>query len=355
MLTGMANGPTFLAMFWGNGLQNVTPLSFFWNMGIIAQTPAPPQFSVCLMWKLVEVYWLPETSEVWKAQSRVAWTGSERLCVDKCAFLIRLCTATIVCRSTSRLRPVNFEHTTAFKHSATKVASFTCSYEGVFNSVFPVSCWMSSPRDQMDQFTDGQSLGNKSVSKFRHGDWEIGKQTWTWPSIYCGTWTIVVFSVQKKRPERWGEKNANDGVLPRKGLAHLCRTRGDFCFSFGRRRIFQFVWTLHVAVFFSRWSLICHLVVAKVCQRGNLHFLLKHLHRNDWYSVFRSFCALWSLSWGGVLNCLDRVFQKDFFQLKELEKLCQKEKGITSMSVKVSLQITQFCCDVSFGFVAILI
>ena len=26
--------------------------------------------------------------------------------------------------------------------------------------------------------------------------------------------------------------------------------------------------------------------------------------------------------------------QKDFFQLKELEKLCQKEKGITSMSVK---------------------
>lgn len=26
--------------------------------------------------------------------------------------------------------------------------------------------------------------------------------------------------------------------------------------------------------------------------------------------------------------------QKDFFQLKELEKQCQKEKGITSMSVK---------------------
>lgn len=26
--------------------------------------------------------------------------------------------------------------------------------------------------------------------------------------------------------------------------------------------------------------------------------------------------------------------QKDFFQLKELERLCQKEKGITSMSVK---------------------
>ena len=26
--------------------------------------------------------------------------------------------------------------------------------------------------------------------------------------------------------------------------------------------------------------------------------------------------------------------QKDFFQLKELEKLCHKEKGITSMSVK---------------------
>ncbi|ESN97790.1 hypothetical protein HELRODRAFT_85168, partial [Helobdella robusta] len=29
---------------------------------------------------------------------------------------------------------------------------------------------------------------------------------------------------------------------------------------------------------------------------------------------------------------------KDFFQLKELEKLCQKEKGITSMSVKEVLQ-----------------
>ena len=27
-------------------------------------------------------------------------------------------------------------------------------------------------------------------------------------------------------------------------------------------------------------------------------------------------------------------FQKDFFLLKELEKQCQKEKGITSMSVK---------------------
>ena len=26
--------------------------------------------------------------------------------------------------------------------------------------------------------------------------------------------------------------------------------------------------------------------------------------------------------------------QKDFFQLKELERQCQKEKGITSMSVK---------------------
>lgn len=30
--------------------------------------------------------------------------------------------------------------------------------------------------------------------------------------------------------------------------------------------------------------------------------------------------------------------KKDFFQLKELEKLCQKEKGITSMSVKEILQ-----------------
>ena len=28
------------------------------------------------------------------------------------------------------------------------------------------------------------------------------------------------------------------------------------------------------------------------------------------------------------------LLQKDFYQLKELEKLCQKEKGITSMSVK---------------------
>ena len=27
-------------------------------------------------------------------------------------------------------------------------------------------------------------------------------------------------------------------------------------------------------------------------------------------------------------------WQKDFFQLKELERMCQKEKGITSMSVK---------------------
>ena len=27
-------------------------------------------------------------------------------------------------------------------------------------------------------------------------------------------------------------------------------------------------------------------------------------------------------------------FQKDFFLLKDLEKQCQKEKGITSMSVK---------------------
>ena len=27
-------------------------------------------------------------------------------------------------------------------------------------------------------------------------------------------------------------------------------------------------------------------------------------------------------------------FQKDFYQLKELERMCQKEKGITSMSVK---------------------
>jgi len=28
------------------------------------------------------------------------------------------------------------------------------------------------------------------------------------------------------------------------------------------------------------------------------------------------------------------ILQKDFFQLKELERMCQKEKGITSMSVK---------------------
>lgn len=31
-------------------------------------------------------------------------------------------------------------------------------------------------------------------------------------------------------------------------------------------------------------------------------------------------------------------FQKDFFQLKDLEKLCPKEKGITSMSVKEVVQ-----------------
>ena len=30
--------------------------------------------------------------------------------------------------------------------------------------------------------------------------------------------------------------------------------------------------------------------------------------------------------------------QKEFFTLKELERLCQKEKGITSMSVKEVLQ-----------------
>ena len=30
--------------------------------------------------------------------------------------------------------------------------------------------------------------------------------------------------------------------------------------------------------------------------------------------------------------------QKDFFQLKDLEKLCPKEKGITSQSVKEVLQ-----------------
>jgi len=36
---------------------------------------------------------------------------------------------------------------------------------------------------------------------------------------------------------------------------------------------------------------------------------------------------------------MDLFFEKkDFFQLKELEKVCQKEKGITSMSVKDILQ-----------------
>ena len=35
-----------------------------------------------------------------------------------------------------------------------------------------------------------------------------------------------------------------------------------------------------------------------------------------------------------LLLLITLFLQKDFFQLKELEKLCQREKGITSMSVK---------------------
>ena len=39
-----------------------------------------------------------------------------------------------------------------------------------------------------------------------------------------------------------------------------------------------------------------------------------------------------------IIEIIRYLLQKDFFQLKELEKLCQKEKGITSMSVKEILQ-----------------
>lgn len=37
-----------------------------------------------------------------------------------------------------------------------------------------------------------------------------------------------------------------------------------------------------------------------------------------------------------LLFCLTQVFyeKRDVFQLKELEKICPKEKGITPMSVK---------------------
>lgn len=39
-----------------------------------------------------------------------------------------------------------------------------------------------------------------------------------------------------------------------------------------------------------------------------------------------------------TLQIISFKIQKDFFQLKELERQCQKEKGITSMSVKVGLK-----------------
>ena len=58
-------------------------------------------------------------------------------------------------------------------------------------------------------------------------------------------------------------------------------------------------------------------------------------------SVPKQFSAVFNICGpldGGALeaHCIYfcSLFQKDFFQLKELESQCHKEKGITSMSVK---------------------
>jgi Mnd1 HTH domain len=59
---------------------------------------------------------------------------------------------------------------------------------------------------------------------------------------------------------------------------------------------------------------------------------ISNLLKSSFQQIISAVCQL------TYSTCTLFALQKDFFQLKELEKSCQKEKGITSMSVKDILQ-----------------